>query len=384
MKSLSQQFNSMTNSSNPSNADTTKNMEPLQYNPDATVVKAELIVNITLGASNILTDSTIATIQDKYKSAIINTRSCGMIRYNSRNESVYADFIPLPEKSLDKYGNYNCAVWRLTFADGTTKVLTHSQSIKYWNTILTCDADTSATDLDFFVKVNFPVSYGRQAVNSIIRSGDARSYVITFNDVDHMFNYAEDAYRGNLRLTPVNASVDFADHIIEVDRPTLGGRLKASDFTDEAKVTAINLSSFKKSTSSKRRDARRAASQAAKEANTPKFTFDSAPAKEEATQEAVVETPNLTATVEAAKAGVRPVAEVPSMDFGSEPAPKAEEVPAEVTEEEPTPVAEPQPEEEAPSGFNKKGALRAKLAARKAKKVEASSIPSAITDDEWS
>lgn len=243
MRSLQEQFSNNASSTVEPNTTATAT-KPM----DNSIVKAELIVNITLGENNILSESTINTIQSR-KGVLMNTRAAGAIRFNSNDGSVYADFNPLPNTTHDKNGIYNGAVWRLTTGSGEVKVLSHTESLRYWSLILG-GMNISTTDSNgFFVKVNFPAKYDRATVDGFIRQTAVRSYVITFTDLDSMFNFAQDEYRQAIRLAPVGATVDFSSSIVSLERPTIGsGKINLSSIVDgpNAAVSNFDIKSFLK------------------------------------------------------------------------------------------------------------------------------------------
>jgi hypothetical protein len=184
------------------------------------IVKAELVVNITLSATNILSAGTLDAAQSK-KGVIIRTRSVGSLNYNTSDDSVYASFIPLSEKSVDAYGKYNCAVWKLTDDQGVEEILSHEESLNLWASLLHVGND-EVSNIDFFVKANFSANDTFQSVNRGLREGVIRSYSIVFNDLNNMFEFRTDAYRNNLCLIPANATVEFNRTVTELAQETLG------------------------------------------------------------------------------------------------------------------------------------------------------------------
>jgi hypothetical protein len=318
MKSLQEQF---LNQSVPSAVNTNTEVTKVM---GKNIVKAELVVNITLSATNILSASTLDTAQAK-KGVIIKTRSVGSVNYNTNDSSVYASFIPLAEKSEDAYGKYNCAVWKITDDQGVERLLSHEESINYWNTIIN-EEGVDAAALDFFVKVNFPASDTFESVNQGLRDGVIRSYSIVFNDLNNMFEFRTDAYRNNLCLIPANATVQFNRAVVELVQETLGAGNVALDSI--LSKTAARRKSFKEflkapTKSSARREDRKASASTSKVADT--IVFDGAPAA--------------------------PAVEVVIPVVVSTPAPVVEEIvnvvepevtPALIVVEEVAPVAEPQ------------------------------------------
>jgi hypothetical protein len=270
MKSLQEQF---LNQPAPSAVNTnTKVTKVMGKN----IVKAELVVNITLSATNILSTSTLDTAQAK-KGVIIKTRSVGSVNYNTNDNSVYASFIPLTEKFEDAYGKYNCAVWKITDDQGVERLLSHEESINYWNIIIN-EEGVDAAALDFFVKVNFPASDTFKSVDQGLRDGVIRSYSIVFNDLNNMFEFRTDAYRNNLCLIPANATVQFNRAVVELVQETLGAGTVALDSI--LSKTAARRKSFKEflkapTKSSARREDRKAAVATPKVADT--IVFDGAP-----------------------------------------------------------------------------------------------------------
>lgn len=215
MKSLSEQYLNISPAQDNTNTttDTTKVM-------GRNIVKAELVVNITLSATNILSAGTLDAAQSK-KGVIIRTRSVGSLNYNTNDDSVYASFIPLPEKSEDAYGKYNCAVWKLTDDQGVEEILSHEESLNLWASVLHVGND-EVSNIDFFVKANFSANDTFQSVDRGLREGVIRSYSIVFNDLNNMFEFRTDAYRNNLCLIPANATVEFNRTVTELAQETLG------------------------------------------------------------------------------------------------------------------------------------------------------------------
>jgi hypothetical protein len=276
------------NISDNSTTDTTEEvtMQPLSnsapvskaINLNAKIVKAELIVNIVLSANGVLSQSTLATAQAK-KGVIINTRSVGTLRYNTSDSSVYSDFVPLAENANDKYGNYNCAIWRLTDEEGNVSLLNHEESINYWTAIFN-EEGLSADELNYFVKVNFPAVHTYASVNQMLANGQVRSYIITFNDLANMFTFRKDEYRQNLCLIPVNSTVEFSSSVAELDKETLGvSSISMSAVKVQTALRKTQFKDFLKSStkSSARREARKEASEAVKEVVMPTFNSPSAP-----------------------------------------------------------------------------------------------------------
>lgn len=208
---------------------------------DAPIVKAELIVNITLSNTNVLSANTIAAMRSK-PGAIATTRCAGSIRFNKADDSVYAQFAPLPAKLEDAYGNYNGAVWRLTDSNGVATVLTPEESVAFWASIF---SSVGAPGANFFVSTNMP-KYTREAVESLIDDTAARAYVISFSDMNNMFDWSHDNYRESTRLTPINASVDFLSNIVEVKmRSSLGAGVTSLQSIRAAAASADNRQTFK-------------------------------------------------------------------------------------------------------------------------------------------
>jgi hypothetical protein len=251
-------------------------MQPVSksINLNAKIVKAELVVNIVLSANGVLSQSTLATAQAK-KGVIINTRSVGTLRYNTSDSSVYSDFVPLAENANDKYGNYNCAIWRLTDEEGNVSLLNHEESINYWTAIFN-EEGLSADELNYFVKVNFPAVHTYSSVNEMLANGQVRSYIITFNDLANMFTFRKDEYRQNLCLIPVNSTVEFSSSVAELDKETLGGdSISMSAVKVQTTLRRTQFKDFLKSSTKSlvRRDARKEASAETKEVSAATFDF---------------------------------------------------------------------------------------------------------------
>lgn len=216
------------------------------------LVKAELIVNITMSDNNMLSKATIASAKSKQANKIIGTRSAGSILFNKNDDSVYAEFAPLPEVMVDAYGNNNAAVWRLTYSNGTVAVLSPNESINFWTkTLASQTGGVVATDLGFFVKCN--IAESRTTVEDYIENTAARAYVIEFTNVDSMFTFSPCPYRESMRLIPNQATVKFLSKTVQPTQPTIGvGRnTPLESLRAGASVAAINFQSWLRSPSKK-------------------------------------------------------------------------------------------------------------------------------------
>jgi hypothetical protein len=279
MKSLQEQF---LNQSAPSAVNT--NIEVTKV-MGKNIVKAELVVNITLSATNVLSEGTIAKAQAR-KGVIISTRSAGTLRYNTNNQSVYADFRAIPNTVEDAYGRYNCAVWKLTDDQGVTEVLDHEQSLEVWAFVLGLPIELLRTkEVASIVKVNFPVDYTFDKVNTWLREGYIRSYSIVFNDLARMFhrvNKVDGLGNPLLELHPnlAHSTVNFGRTITELAQEDLGiSGLTMDVIRAAASTRKTDFSIYlreKPSKSSARREDRKASASTPKVADT--IVFDGAPA----------------------------------------------------------------------------------------------------------
>jgi DNA integrity scanning protein DisA with diadenylate cyclase activity len=284
MKSLQEQFLNQSASAVNTNTEVTKVM-------GKNIVKAELVVNITLSANNILSEGTMAKAQAK-KGVIINTRSAGTLRYNTNDSSVYADFYPLPNTINDKLGKYNCAVWKLTDDQGNTEVLSHESALEVWAHALNVTPEQLAVnEIALKVKVNFDAQHTFASVNQSLKAGVIRSYSIIFTDIDNMFEdvlKVDTLGREYCELHPyVNScTVDFNRTVTELTTRSIGLTGLTMDVVRAAAVERkTDFSRFlkaKPTKSSARREDRKA-SATSKVADTIVFDGASAPKVDAAT-----------------------------------------------------------------------------------------------------
>ena len=230
-----------------------------------TSTKMTNIKSIEIVQNIALTDGTIpatafAKVQSK-KGVIMTTRSAGAIRYNTTDDTVYTTFMPLCEKAVDAYGNYNRAIVIFHMEDGTSKTLNTEETVKFWNEVL---GDEDATRLNFSIKANFnSADYHRSVVDAGIRNNRFRSVRIVLNNLENLFRFHMDHEYHWLTLLPVQADVNFHSKTVDCNAEALGFSMPEDFFVTKAKANNVRFADVcaKDSKSSKRRESRRAKAQ---------------------------------------------------------------------------------------------------------------------------
>jgi hypothetical protein len=259
--------NSPVNTNN--TAKTTMSTEKSNPSILSNVVKATLTVNVTLSNTNMLSEGYIQKMANK-NNYITTTRGGAIYAdYNDGHDRSWAEVNPIPDATYDNYGNYNCAVWELEYKNGTRQILNHEQSVRFWNFILGDQGGRSVEDYHMKVKVNFPSDITATQTKTWLSETRFRSYSITFNNVDKMFEPRLDSYiaknkgEAGMVLIPLNADVYFESNTKELARPTLGAAGAHSGMFSDSVKPEFRLADLPGKTKSQtRRPGRIAASKA--------------------------------------------------------------------------------------------------------------------------
>lgn len=194
---------------------------------------------------------------------LMRGRSMSVVKYKRDDNTVFAEFFPLPDKNLDGWNRNNNAVVIYHMEDGSSKILDAAQTEVFWADVFNLESANQIKDTFFKVTVDLP-SHRADEASKMFRSNTARAISIKFDGIPK-FSISDqpckDGFLANLR--PQNAEATYTRTTVGDDPQIISAsNLSRALSVQSGAVAKLDVSKYSKS--AKRRPARKAQAEAAR------------------------------------------------------------------------------------------------------------------------
>jgi len=232
-------------------------------NTMSNIKSIEIVVNLTLKAGGAPTAGYFAKLHSKTNNGmpltLMTGRSYSSINLNTQEESIYGGFLPLADKVTDR-GIFNRAVIVFHYEDGASKILNSKETVRFWeDTVGVTGINGSKLKVQFNLN---KAEYDWKSAVAGFKSGRFRSVRIVFNSANPCFRkQIETGEYEKLVLHTDEAQVNLHSKTVYPPTAGLSFRMREDFYTSEDSNEDNDELSFIATTSTKRREGRKAKAQ---------------------------------------------------------------------------------------------------------------------------